>query len=82
MREVATKTNDIAGGGTPPPPCWPRPSCARVLRNVAAGANPMASSAALEAVDAAVEELKTQAREISGKEDIAAWRISPMTGDR
>ena len=29
VKEVATKTNDGAGDGTPPPPCWPRPSCAR-----------------------------------------------------
>ena len=49
----------------------PRPSSAKGLKNVAAGANPMGLKRGIEAVDAIVEELKAQSKEVAGKEDIA-----------
>ncbi len=80
VREVATKTNDIAGDGTTTATLLAQAIVREGLRNVAAGANPMAIKRGIEkAVDAAVEELKTQAREISGKEDIA--RVAAISSD-
>ena len=48
VKEVAKKTDDVAGDGTRPPPSSPRPSFAKGLRNVAAGANPMALKRGIE----------------------------------
>jgi chaperonin GroEL len=72
VREVATATNDVAGDGTTTATVLAQAIVREGLKNVAAGANPMALKRGIEkAVDAVVEDLKTQSKEISGKEDIA-----------
>src|SRR5438046_8809524 len=72
VREVATATNDVAGDGTTTATLLAQAIVREGLKNVAAGANPMALKRGIEkAVDNVVENLKTQSKEISGKEDIA-----------
>jgi chaperonin GroEL len=72
VREVATATNDVAGDGTTTATVLAQAVVREGLKNVAAGANPMALKRGIEkAVEAVVEDLKTQSKEISGKEDIA-----------
>src|SRR5579884_4295973 len=72
VREVATSTNDVAGDGTTTATVLAQAIVREGLKNVSAGANPMALKRGIEsAVDAVVENLKTQSTEISGKEDIA-----------
>jgi chaperonin GroEL len=72
VREVATATNDVAGDGTTTATLLAQAIVREGLKNVAAGANPMALKRGIEqAVDSVVENLKTQSKEISGKEDIA-----------
>src|SRR5450759_2707216 len=72
VREVATATNDVAGDGTTPATVLAQAIVREGLTNVAAGANPMALKRGIEkAVEAVVEDLKAQSKEISGKEDIA-----------
>src|SRR5512137_1791314 len=80
VREVATKTNDIAGDGTTTATLLAQAIVREGLKNVAAGANPMAVKRGIErAVDVAVEEIKNMAKEISGKEDIA--RVATISAD-
>jgi chaperonin GroEL len=72
VREVATSTNDVAGDGTTTATVLAQAIVRDGLKNVAAGANPMAIKRGIEkAVEAVVENLKSQSKEISGKEDIA-----------
>ncbi|HEX2506503.1 MAG TPA: chaperonin GroEL [Gaiellaceae bacterium] len=72
VREVATATNDVAGDGTTTATLLAQAIVREGLKNVAAGANPMGLKRGIEAaVDAVVENLKSQSTEISGKEDIA-----------
>jgi chaperonin GroEL len=72
VREVATATNDVAGDGTTTATVLAQAMVREGLKNVAAGANPMALKRGIEqAVDQVVEALKGQSKEISGKEDIA-----------
>src|SRR5229473_2746496 len=72
VREVATSTNDVAGDGTTTATVLAQAIVKDGLRNVAAGANPMAIKRGIErAVEKVVENLKSQSKEISGKEDIA-----------
>src|SRR6201997_2381420 len=72
VREVATATNDVAGDGTTTATVLAQAIVREGLKNVAAGANPMGLKRGIEAaVDAIVEHLKKQSKEISGKEDIA-----------
>ena len=72
VREVATSTNDVAGDGTTTATVLAQAIVRDGLKNVAAGANPMAIKRGIEkAVDSVVENLKSQSKEISGKEDIA-----------
>src|SRR6266542_4070927 len=71
-KEVATKTNDVAGDGTTTATVLARAMVHRGMRNVAAGANPMALKRGIEkGVAAAVEAIKDQAKEIESKEEIA-----------
>jgi chaperonin GroEL len=80
VREVATKTNDIAGDGTTTATLLAQAIVREGLKNVAAGANPMAIKRGIEkAVDAAVAEIKKMSKEISGKEDIA--RVATISSD-
>jgi chaperonin GroEL len=72
VREVATSTNDVAGDGTTTATVLAQAIVREGLRNVAAGANPMALKRGIEkSVDAVVENLKSQSKSVSGKEDIA-----------
>jgi chaperonin GroEL len=72
VREVATETNDAAGDGTTTATILAQAIVREGLKNVAAGANPMALKRGIEqAVDSVVDNLQTQSKEISGKEDIA-----------
>src|SRR5512136_2175664 len=80
VREVATKTNDIAGDGTTTATLLAQAIVREGLKNVAAGANPMAIKRGIErAVDVAVDEIKKMSKEISGKEDIA--RVATISSD-
>jgi chaperonin GroEL len=72
VKEVATKTNDIAGDGTTTATVLAQALVREGLRNVAAGANPLGLKRGMEkAVGAAVESIKTQAKEIDEKAEIA-----------
>jgi chaperonin GroEL len=72
VREVATSTNDVAGDGTTTATVLAQAIVREGLKNVAAGANPMALKRGIEsAVQSVVENLKEQSTEVSGKEDIA-----------
>jgi chaperonin GroEL len=71
-KEVATKTNDVAGDGTTTATVLARAMVRQGMKNVAAGANPMALKRGIEkAVEAAVEAIQKQARDVEGKEEIA-----------
>ena len=72
VREVATKTNDAAGDGTTTATLLAQALIHEGMKNVTAGANPMVLRKGIfKAVDAAVAELKNQAKAVSGSEDIA-----------
>ncbi|CAN5586277.1 MAG: chaperonin GroEL [Actinomycetota bacterium] len=72
VKEVATKTNDIAGDGTTTATVLAQIIVQQGLKNVAAGANPVILRAGIDkAVQTAVEAIKNQAQEISGKEEIS-----------
>ena len=72
VREVATSTNDVAGDGTTTATVLAQAIVREGLKNVAAGANPMGIKRGIEkAVESVVENLKTQSKSVSGKEDIA-----------
>ena len=72
LREVAIKTDDVAGDGTTTAVVLAQSLVSEGLRNVAAGANPMIVKRGLEkAVDTVVEALKAQARPVATREDIA-----------
>ena len=72
VREVATKTNDAAGDGTTTATLLAQALIHAGMKNVAAGANPMVLRKGIfKAVDAAIEELKKQAKKVEGSEDIA-----------
>jgi chaperonin GroEL len=80
VREVATKTNDIAGDGTTTATLLAQAIVREGLKNVAAGANPMSLKRGIEkAVEVAVAEIKAQSKEISGKEEIA--RVATISAD-
>src|SRR5438045_3520440 len=70
--DVATTTNDVAGDDTTTATVLAQAIVREGLKNVAAGANPMSLKRGIEtAVDQVTENLKSQSKEISGKEDIA-----------
>ena len=72
VKEVATKTNDVAGDGTTTATLLAQALVREGLKNVAAGANPMIVRKGIQkAVDAAVEKLLSTAKKVQGKEDIA-----------
>jgi chaperonin GroEL len=72
VREVATATNDVAGDGTTTATVLAQAIVRQGLKNVAAGANPLALKRGIErAVDEIVKNIETQSVEISGKEQIA-----------
>src|ERR1700675_1965538 len=72
LKEVASKTSDIAGDGTTTATVLAQAIFREGLKNVAAGANPMGLKRGIEAaVEAVTESLKSQSVDINGKEDIA-----------
>ena len=72
VKEVATKTNDVAGDGTTTATLLAQAIVREGMRNVAAGANPMVLRRGIEAaVDAAVKGLKDLSKPVSGKQAIA-----------
>ena len=72
VREVATATNDVAGDGTTTATVLAQAIVRQGLKNVAAGANPLALKRGIErAVDEVVKNIASQSKEISGKDQIA-----------
>ena len=72
VKEVATKTNDVAGDGTTTATLLAQAIIREGLKNVTAGANPMLIRQGIKiAVDKAVEEIKKVSKPVNGKEDIA-----------
>ncbi len=72
VKEVATKTNDIAGDGTTTATVLAQAIVNEGLRNVAAGANPMSIKRGIEkGVAAIVEEIKTLSTPVTGKEQVS-----------
>ncbi len=79
-KEVATKTNDVAGDGTTTATVLAHAMVKEGLRNVAAGANPMQIRRGIDkAVDQAVDEIKKRSKEIESKEEIA--RVAAISAD-
>ncbi len=72
VREVATATNDVAGDGTTTATVLAQAIVRQGLKNVAAGANPLALKRGIEkAVDQVVKNIASQSKEVSGKDQIA-----------
>ena len=72
VKEVATKTNDVAGDGTTTATLLTQAIVREGLRNLAAGANPMVMKKGIKAAaDAAIEEIKKNSKKVKGAEDIA-----------
>ena len=72
VKEVATKTNDIAGDGTTTATLLAQAMIHEGMRNVVAGANPMIIKKGIsKAVDALVDEIKAKSKKVEGQADIA-----------
>ena len=72
IREVSTKTNDVAGDGTTSATVLAQSMIREGLKNLAAGANPMVMRRGIQkATDAAVEAIRTNSQPVSGSGDIA-----------
>ena len=72
VREVATATNDVAGDGTTTATVLAQAIVRQGLKNVAAGANPLALKRGIEkAVNEVVKNIASQSKEVSGKDQIA-----------
>ena len=72
VREVATKTNDVAGDGTTTATLLAQAIIREGLKNVSAGANPMVMRKGMQkAVDAAIEAIKANLQTVDGSKDIA-----------
>ncbi|MCH5186198.1 MAG: chaperonin GroEL [Oscillospiraceae bacterium] len=72
VKEVATKTNDVAGDGTTTATLLAQALVREGMKNVAAGANPMIVKKGIQsAVDVAVEGLTEMSRKVDGRDDIA-----------
>ncbi|OFW56653.1 MAG: chaperonin GroL [Candidatus Solincola sediminis] len=79
-KEVATKTNDVAGDGTTTATVLAQAMVKEGLRNVAAGANPMSLKRGIDkTVAMVVDEIKSMAREIETKEEIS--RVAAISAD-
>ncbi|MEO6987538.1 MAG: chaperonin GroEL, partial [Aquihabitans sp.] len=83
VKEVATKTNDVAGDGTTTATVLAQALVKEGLRNVAAGANPMALKRGIDkAVTAAVESIREQAKEIDDRSEIAQVATISANNDK
>ncbi len=80
VKEVATKTNDVAGDGTTTATLLAQSIVKEGLKNVTAGANPMILRKGIKgAVDVAIEELKKISKPVEGKESIA--QVAAISAD-
>lgn len=80
IKEVATKTQDVAGDGTTTATVLAQAMIHEGMKNIAAGANAMILKRGMqEALDAAVQAVKEQSRLIEGKEDIS--RVASISAD-
>ncbi len=80
IKEVAEKTNDVAGDGTTTATVLAQAMVNEGIKNIAAGANPMAIRRGIEkASSAAVDELKKNAKPVAGKEEIA--QVASISAD-
>lgn len=80
VKEVAVKTNDAAGDGTTTATLLAQALVREGMKNVAAGANPMAIKRGMQkAVNSAVESIKANAKMVSGTKDIA--RVATVSSD-
>ena len=80
VKEVATKTNDVAGDGTTTATLLAQALVREGMKNVAAGANPMIVRRGIQkAVNAAVEAVKANSKPVSGSDDIA--RVATVSAD-
>jgi chaperonin GroEL len=83
VREVASKTSDVAGDGTTTATVLAQAIFREGLKNVTAGANPMDLKRGIDlAVEAAVEEIRRLSKKIKGKEDIANVAAISANGDK
>ena len=72
VKEVATKTNDVAGDGTTTATLLAQALIKEGMKNVTSGANPMVVKGGIQkAVDAAVESLRAHSKKVAGSDDIA-----------
>ncbi|MFB0517417.1 MAG: chaperonin GroEL [Candidatus Neomarinimicrobiota bacterium] len=82
VREVASKTSDVAGDGTTTATVLAQSIITEGLKNVTAGANPMDLKRGVDwAVTQVVESLKAQSREVGGKEEISQVGTISANGD-
>ena len=73
VKEVSTKTNDVAGDGTTTATLLAQALIREGMKNVAAGANPMGVKRGIQkAVDAVVAEVKANSKKVSGTDDVAS----------
>ena len=80
VKEVATKTNDVAGDGTTTATLLAQALVREGMKNVAAGANPMIVRRGIQkAVNAAVEAVKANSKPVNGSDDIA--RVATVSAD-
>lgn len=80
VKEVSTKTNDVAGDGTTTATLLAQALVREGMKNVAAGADPMSLKRGIEAaVEATVESVVANSKKISGTEDIA--RVATISAD-
>ena len=73
VKEVSTKTNDVAGDGTTTATLLAQALIREGMKNVAAGANPMVVKRGIQiAVDKVIEQVKANSKKVSGSDDIAS----------
>src|SRR6201995_3986208 len=83
VREVASKTNDIAGDGTTTATVLAQAIVREGMKSVAAGMNPMDLKRGIEkAVAEVVKDLKSRSKDVSGSQEIAQVGIISANGDR
>jgi len=83
VREVASKTSDVAGDGTTTATVLAQAICREGMRLVAAGANPMGLKRGIEiAVSAVVDELKKLSKPVKGKDEISQVGIVSANNDK
>ncbi|MDR0220657.1 MAG: chaperonin GroEL [Lachnospiraceae bacterium] len=80
VKEVATKTNDVAGDGTTTATVLAQAMVKEGMKNLAAGANPMILRKGMnQAMEVAVEEIAKMSKKLAGKEQIA--RVAAISGN-